>query len=70
MTDTRKPRVLIFDDDTRVLTMFEKSFSLKGHEVFSFAEPDFFPIYKGSGGACRKQNSVPTLSLRISACQA
>lgn len=54
MTDTRKPRVLIFDDDTSILSVFEKFFSLKGYEVFSFAEPEFCPIYKGDGEACAK----------------
>jgi CheY-like chemotaxis protein len=54
MTDTRKPRVLLFDDDISILSVFERFFALRGYEVFSFAEPEFCPIYKGNAEACTK----------------
>jgi DNA-binding response OmpR family regulator len=54
MATPRKPRLLIFDDDTSILNVLEKFFSLKGYEVFSFAEPEICPIYRGDGENCAK----------------
>ncbi len=42
--DTRKPRVIIFDDDITVLSLLESFFTRKGYEVFSYSEPVSCPV--------------------------
>jgi len=63
MTTLRRPRLLIFDDDVAILSVFEKFFSLKGYEVFPFAEPQFCPIYKGSSMGCAKTKPCADLMI-------
>ncbi len=52
MTRSRKPRVLIFDDDTQILSMLERYFTLKGYDAQAFDEPSSCSIYGDSADGC------------------
>ncbi|MDH4161165.1 MAG: response regulator [Nitrospirota bacterium] len=49
----RKPRVVIFDDESLILGMLRDYFNMRGYEVLSYAEPtNVCPLYGKDGDVC------------------
>ena len=63
MTELRKPRVIIYDDDPLILNMLEKYFSLKGYDALAFSEPASCSIYEDSAESC--SNLYPCADIMI-----
>ncbi len=53
MLNTRKKRVLIFDDESAILTILERRFVQRGYEVMTFEEPVICPLYENSSDTCK-----------------
>lgn len=52
MTEGRRPRVIIIDDDEAVRQLLGRFLSKRGYEVRSFSDPSFCQIYKKHEGGC------------------
>ncbi len=61
MLNLRKKRVIIFDDETAILTMLERRFAQRGYEVMMFEEPVICPVYEDSSDTC--ENIYPCADL-------
>lgn len=61
MLNLRKKRVIIFDDETAILTLFKRRFAQRGYEVMMFQEPVICPVYEDSSDTC--ENIYPCADL-------
>jgi CheY-like chemotaxis protein len=60
----RKPRVIIYDDDTIILDMLGRFFVKRGYEVYSYNEPVVCPLDEGLADSCA--NLSPCADVMIS----
>ncbi len=59
----RKKRILIFEDDERILMFLKNVFEDKGYEVLAYDEPQRCPIYGDTLGRCDNIHLCGDLSL-------